>query len=99
VNQKTIAQFRVNGFTFNRTMGLGSEEFGRIGDQVGGMRGRTLKAWANIVAGVVFDVGLAIRPDNEPERHPAIIGWPAQKHEQMLLAQRLAEAATLHLPA
>lgn len=66
---------------------------------VGGPSGRTLKAWGNVLAGLVFDVGLDVRPDNVPERHAAIIGWPEQKDEQISLAQRLAEAATLHLPS
>jgi len=79
-------------------MGLDRSEIRRIGDTVGGPSGRTLKAWGNVLAGVVFDVGLDVRPDNVPERHAAIIGWPEQKDEQISLAQQLAEAATLHLP-
>jgi hypothetical protein len=64
---------------------------------VGGPSGRTLKAWGNVLVGLVFDVGLDVHPDNVPERHAAIIGWPEQKDEQISLAQQLAEAATLHL--
>lgn len=50
-------------------------------------------------AGVVFDVGLNVRPDNVPERHAAIIGWPGRKDEQLSLAQRFAAASALHLPS
>jgi hypothetical protein len=38
-------------------------------------------------------------PDNVPERHAAIIGWPDQKDEQLSLAQCLAEVATLFVPS
>lgn len=81
-----------------RTVALDGVEIRRIGNTVGRPSGRTLKAWGNVLAGVVFDVGLDVRPDNVPERHAAIIGWPEQKDKQISLAQRLAEAAALHLP-
>lgn len=87
------------GTSVFRTVGLDRRDIRRIGDMVGGPSGRTLKAWGNVLAGLVFDVGLDVRPDNVPERHAAIIGWPEQKDEQISLAQRLAEAATLHLPS
>jgi len=79
-------------------MGLDHTQVRRVGDVVGEPSGRTLRAWGNIVAGVVFTVGLDVRPDNVPERHAAIVGWPEQKDEQISLAQQLAESATLHLP-
>ena len=82
-----------------RTVELDRAEIRRIGDMVGEPSGRTLRAWGDVLADVVFDVGLDVRPDNIPERHAAIIGWPEQKDEQISLAQRLAEAATLHLPS
>lgn len=82
-----------------RTVGLDHREVRRTGEMVGGPSGRTLKAWGNVIAGVVFDVGLGVQPDNVPERHAAIIGWPEQKDEQITLAQQLAEAATLYLPS
>ena len=66
---------------------------------VGEPSDRTLQAWGDVLAGIVFDVGLDVRPDNVPERHAAIIGWPEQKDEQISLAQQLAEAATLRLPS
>jgi len=69
-----------------------------IGVEVGNPSGRGLKAWGDVLAGVAFDVGLNVRPDNVPERHAAIIGWPAQKDEQLSLAQRLAAEAALRLP-
>lgn len=82
-----------------RTVGLDHGEIRGIGDMVGEPSGRTLKGWGNVLTGVVFDIGLGVRPDNVPERHAAIIGWSEQKDEQISLAQQLAEAATLHLPS
>lgn len=66
---------------------------------VGRESDRILKGWGDVVAGAVFDVGLDVRPDNVPERHAAIVGWPERKDEQLSLAQRLAAVATLNLPA
>jgi hypothetical protein len=82
-----------------RGTGLTRSEIRAAGDVAGEPRGRTLKAWGDVLAGVVFGVGLNVRPDNVPERHAAIIGWPEQKDAQISLAQQLAEAATLRLPS
>ena len=81
-----------------RTDGLDPASIRRIGDPLGEQRAQVLKAWGGVLAGGVFDAGLGVRPDNVPERHAAIIGWPDQKDEQLSLAQRLAAAATLQLP-
>lgn len=82
-----------------RTVGLDAGEVQRRGGMVGGLSDRNLKAWGDVLAGVVFHVGLGIRPDNDPERHAAIIGWPAQKDEQLSMAQQLAAAAIVRLPS
>lgn len=82
-----------------RTERLDRPGIRRIGDTLGELRERTLEAWGDVLASEVFDVGLEVHPDNVPERHAAIIGWPDQKDEQMSLAQRLAAAATLQLPS
>ena len=80
-----------------RMTGLGGPEIQRFGQ---GLRPtQTLHAWANVVAGVVFAVGLDVRPDNRPPRHATIVGWPSEKHERLMLAQELAASATLRLPA
>ncbi len=80
-------------------IGLGRSEIQGLGEEVGRQREQPLRAWGNVLAGVVFDIGLQVRPDNRPERHAAIVGWPAEKHEQLSLAQQLAESASLHLPS
>ena len=80
-----------------RAIGMDPSGIRERGMMVGEKSGRSLKAWADVSAGVVFDAGLDVRPDNFPERHAAIIGWPRQKDEQISLAQQLAARATLSL--
>jgi hypothetical protein len=82
-----------------RTVGLNAASVQTIGVMVGQWSGgRNLKAWGDVSAGVVFDIGLDVRPDNDPERHAAIVGWPVHKDEQISLAQQLAAEALLRLP-
>ena len=81
-----------------RTLGLDLLDIRRHGEEVGAPSARTLKAWADLTAGAVADVGLDVRPDNVPERHAAIIGWPGEKDRQLSPAQQLSVTATLHLP-
>jgi hypothetical protein len=78
-----------------RAAGLDRSEIQAAGGIAGASRAGSLKAWADVLAGVVLEVGLSVRPDNQPERHAAIIGWPDKKDEQIVLAQQLAAAATL----
>lgn len=80
-----------------RTLGLTQPEIWHIGLEIGSLRGRTLRGRADILVGVVLDSGLTIDPDNTPPRHANIVGWPEEKHEQLMLAMELAESATLHL--
>lgn len=82
-----------------RGTGLDRRGIRQAGDAVGLRTNRTMKAWGDVRVGQVFAVGLDLRPDNVPERHAAIIGWPEQKDEQLSLAQRLAEVATLYVPS
>ena len=83
----------------SRTVGLGLAEVQAIGTLVGESRATALKAWGDVVVEDVLAIGLGVRPDAIPERHAAIIGWPELKDEQISLAQELAAAATLRLPA
>ncbi|HEU4559154.1 MAG TPA: hypothetical protein VFS20_14935 [Longimicrobium sp.] len=59
------------------------------------------KARAEIPAGRVYDAGLKLEPDNNPEFHANITGWPPDtaKDEQKLLALKLASASALRLHA
>jgi hypothetical protein len=80
-----------------RTLALTPSQVWDIGHEISSRRGRTLRARADISAGSIFDVGLLIDPDNTPPRHANIVGWPEEKHGQLMLATELAEAATLCL--
>jgi hypothetical protein len=50
---------------------------------------------ADIKVRSVKDVNLDIDPDYNPEHHVNIIGWPNEKHEQKVIAIKLAENADL----
>lgn len=78
-----------------RTEGLSPAEVWKIGDDlVGTPLGRPIPARADVAAKIVYDLGLAIDPDGIPHpRHANIIGWPASRPAQKLLAIKLAEAA------
>jgi hypothetical protein len=77
----------------SRIAGLKDHSVWRIGEATSQ---RVLHARGDVLAKAVFAVGLEIRPDNKPKRHAAIVGWPAEKDRQIMLAQRIGEAAELH---
>ena len=52
---------------------------------------------AEIAHVAVSGIGLKVEPDNKPQRHANITGWPAQKSEQKLYALKLAEKSSLLL--
>jgi hypothetical protein len=80
----------------SRIVGLKDHSVWRIGEAVAQTSQRVLHARGDVLAKAVFAVGLEIRPDNKPKRHAAIVGWPEEKDRQIMLAQRIAEAAELH---
>jgi hypothetical protein len=81
-----------------RTLGLNPEEIWAIGEHhVAQPTGHTLRGRGQVLAQVPRRLGLKVRPDNQPERHAAIVGWPAEKDRQQMLAIELAEEATLFL--
>ena len=80
-----------------RTVGMDVPGIRAQGEMVGGAAARSLKAWADLLAGAVFDAGLDVRPDNIPERHASIVGWPDAKDRRISLAQQLAAHARLSL--
>jgi hypothetical protein len=82
----------------SRMTGLDRQAIQAQGQSIGRERERTLHAWADVRAAVVFALRLDVRPDNRPPRHAAIIGWPSEKDEQIALAQELAASASLQLP-
>lgn len=81
-----------------RTLGLNADEIWSIGEHhVAQPTGRALHGRGEVLAQVPRRFGLKVRPDNQPERHAAIAGWPTEKHKQQMLALQLAEEATLFL--
>lgn len=58
---------------------------------------KKLHGRAELTIADVAEVGLTIDPDNNPERHATVSGWPTQKSAQILYALKLAERATLVL--
>lgn len=82
--------FRTSNLSDNEIWGIG-------GSEVAQKRGLPLLGRADISAFHVFDKELKVIPDNKPQRHANIIGWPEEKSEQKLIAMELAENAQLHL--
>lgn len=58
---------------------------------------RKLLGIADIKASKVQENELEVEPDNIPSRHANIIGWPEEKAQRMLIAQKLAAEAKLVL--
>ena len=60
-------------------------------------RNRTLYGRADVMNQNIESIGLVVVPDNIPERHANIVGWPSEKDKQISLAQELAAMALLSL--
>ena len=58
---------------------------------------KPIKARAEMLAEFVKKNGLQLVKDNNPPRHANIVGWPEAKHEQKLIAEKLALKAVLVL--
>lgn len=81
-----------------RIAGLLDYEIWEIGHrEVAQKRGKRLLGRADISASHVLENSLKVKPDNNPPRHANIIGWPAEKSEQKLIAMELAAEAQLYL--
>jgi hypothetical protein len=73
-------------------------EIWRLGNHVGDISERSLKARGDLVAKEVFEEKLEIRPDTSHHPlHANIVGWPAEGGRVRLLAMNLADKARLHL--
>ena len=77
--------FRIRELTADQIWDLGRR-------LVAAPRGKELRARAEIIARAILDVGLVIHPNNVPERHAAIRGWPEEKERQ--IKSRLRRPAT-----
>ena len=83
-----------------RTSGLTENEIWNIGKQfVAKPRNKTLRARGDIAASDIQERGLQIIPDKTPHpKHADIVGWPSEKHDQLMIAKILESKASLHLP-
>lgn len=83
-----------------RIDGLGTEDIWKCGQiNVTNMmpEPRHIYGIANIRVSEVQAASLSVDPDNNPERHASIVGWPEDKSERKLLTQELALKAKLLL--
>jgi len=88
---------KTGGTSLYRTSGLDDKAVQDLGNErVAAPQNKVLLGWIHITAEDILVNKLRIDPDNEPERHAAIVDWPP-KDEQNLIARRLAAKATLHL--
>ncbi|MBD3287590.1 hypothetical protein GF337_02200 [candidate division KSB1 bacterium] len=58
---------------------------------------KTLHGRAEITPSIVYSNNLEIDPNNIPQRHANITKWPAENHEQKMIAMNLAQEASLKL--
>ena len=61
--------------------------------------GRHIHGRADLEALSIMNLGLKIRPDNNPERHALITNFPIEKYERQEIAIKLSEASVLVLSA
>jgi len=83
-----------------RISGIEENRIFKIGEKIGEIRGKSLKARADVYASNVYAVKLRVQPTpmSDNPRHANIIDWPKEKSEQKLKAIELAEKASLVLP-
>ena len=58
-------------------------------------RAQSLKALANLPAKTYIENELRLDPDNIPERHVHIVGWPTDEEIELEIRTKLADAAEL----
>lgn len=83
-----------------RTNSLGDSEIWEIGRRlVAEPQGKTVHARGDLQADKIVEVGLRVTADTRPHQlHANIVGWPAEKSEQKMLAIELANAASSEFP-
>lgn len=80
-----------------RLQRLGHQGIRLCGDSVARQSGRSCYGHAEVVAQCFLDSSLQIEADDTPPGHANVVGWPNAKHEQKLVAIKLAEQARLQL--
>lgn len=81
-----------------RTSKMSDEKIWDIGDrEISKKRGKPMLGRADITASIVISRNLQIIPNEPPERHANITGWPDEKSKQKMIALELAAEAQLYL--
>ena len=90
LKNKSTGRFETSVF---RVFGLASGEIVELSRSA--RQDKQPKAAAHNKYQHIPEIGLQLDPNNEPERHADIIGWPHEKFEQIDLAQKLAAFSDL----
>lgn len=94
VKPKAFQPARDNCTSSFKISGLSKEKITIIGeDNVAKPRGKRLLGWVKFTAGTVIKSGLTLDPNNVPERHVDITGWPESKEERMSIQLELAASS------
>lgn len=86
-----LSVFRIDGLYVREIWDLGNSVISQIDQK------RRFYGIADIKVAIFERESLAIDPDNIPERHANIIGWPEDQEKQLSIAQILAAEAILLL--
>ena len=97
VKQSAFIPFPRSETSVFRKSRMSEQEYSDSKNHISRIKGKELKAVALLnVDGIAQDLGVTIVPEESEYRwHANIVGWPAEKHEQKLIAQRLAAIARL----
>lgn len=76
-----------------RHHGLSESELWQLGQAVAEQRPATLYGRSDVVAAEVMQRSLRIEPTRAPKNHANIVGWPADKPMQKMIAQEIAATA------
>lgn len=80
-----------------RTSGISNDEIWDIGDrEVSIKRGKSILGRADINACNVTERDLKVVPNESPERHANIVGWPEEKSKQKAIAIEIAAEARFY---
>jgi hypothetical protein len=82
---KRLSVFRIEGLTEVEVQRLGETH----------LKSPAPFGHADSLGATILDIGLGFDPDNTPERHAHIVGWPETKHEQRQLALRISSLAVV----
>lgn len=106
VNARAILAYRYVELSVSRHRDLSGAELWGLGQDVARMRSAgeereiVLLGRADFLARTARQQKLDVKPDEPPRNHANVVGWPAEKSAQMLLAQEIAARSDFvpHVP-